>query len=175
VARKQFTIRTEPHVAEVAGVELTFVPEVYGDEFLDAYTALQEAQKAAGVDLTDLANVDADKIRDVTRSLRTFLNQFKTPDSPPLLVRYDVVKGAKTLESYESRDEADKHAAKTAGATVVDASLRLPDRVLVELLEWVVGLYGGDEEERPPTSSTDSSSASPPRGPRGKVSSRSRG
>lgn len=49
--------------------------------------------------------------------------------------------------------------------------LRLPDRIYVELLEWVMELYGGG---RPPTSSPASAPASPRRGTPGRGSSRSR-
>lgn len=52
--------------------------------------------------------------------------------------------------------------------------MRLPDRVLVELLEWSLELYGGGSQ-RPPTSSNGSATASRPPGTRGKGASRSRG
>jgi hypothetical protein len=57
VAKKSFVINTEPHVAEIAGAELLFKPEVMGDEFLDAYQGLQEGQRAAGIDPSDLAGM----------------------------------------------------------------------------------------------------------------------
>lgn len=49
--------------------------------------------------------------------------------------------------------------------------MRLPGRVHVELLEWVVELYGGG---RPPTSSPASAPASPRAGTRGTGTSRSK-
>ena len=51
--------------------------------------------------------------------------------------------------------------------------IQLPDRVLVELLEWVMEIYGGGS--RPTGSSNGSSAASPPTGRRSTGNSRSRG
>lgn len=51
--------------------------------------------------------------------------------------------------------------------------VQLPNRVFGELMEWLMGIYGGGE--RPPTSSTGSATASPPRGTRGTATSRSKG
>lgn len=51
--------------------------------------------------------------------------------------------------------------------------MRLPDRVLVELLEWVLELYGGGN--RPTGSSNGSAPASPPAGKSSTGNSRSRG
>lgn len=51
------------------------------------------------------------------------------------------------------------------------AEMPLPDRVLGELVEWAVELYGG---ERPPTSSTGSVASSPPPGTSGRAASRSK-
>ncbi|NEA39282.1 hypothetical protein [Streptomyces sp. SID11385] len=52
------------------------------------------------------------------------------------------------------------------------ASMRLPMRIMLELMEWVGDLYGGG---RPPTSSTDSSRASRRAGTSGTAPSRSKG
>ncbi|WP_019548631.1 hypothetical protein [Streptomyces sulphureus] len=52
MARAQFTLNTDPHVAEVGDTELRFRPEVMGDEYLDAFEEMQDANRAAGV-LTD--------------------------------------------------------------------------------------------------------------------------
>ncbi|WP_371558439.1 hypothetical protein OG416_35380 (plasmid) [Streptomyces longwoodensis] len=69
------------------------------------------------------------------------------------------------LESLHDLEEAHEFAASVDGARAQDA-LRLPDRILIELLEWVVGLYSGGK--LPPTSSTSSSPASPRAGTPGK-------
>lgn len=56
------------------------------------------------------------------------------------------------------------------------AGMRLPDRILVELVEWVAELYGGGSGgDRPTGSSGGSVPASPRPGSRGTASSRSRG
>ena len=49
---------------------------------------------------------------------------------------------------------------------------KLPNRIIMQLLEWAMEVYGGD---RPPTSSGGSSTTSPPAGTPGTGSSRSRG
>ncbi|WP_327188049.1 hypothetical protein [Streptomyces sp. NBC_01334] len=47
MATKDFAVRTEPHVANLGALgELHFIPEVFGDEFLDGYTQVQAAQAA---------------------------------------------------------------------------------------------------------------------------------
>ncbi|MEU7093034.1 hypothetical protein [Kitasatospora aureofaciens] len=135
--RRSFTINTEPHVAEIGDVELSFLPEVMGDEFLDHYEQLRDAQATLGVDVDDLANVDPKQLRQVTAALRTFLCRVMLPES---------------AEAF--------------------ATMRVPDRVLIELLEWVVELYGGGA--RPTTSSSGSAPALPSPGTRGRAASRSR-
>ncbi|WP_326791820.1 hypothetical protein OHA79_04525 [Streptomyces sp. NBC_00841] len=78
----------------------------------------------------------------------------------------DVVVDGKPVESFTDAAEADEYAAEIPNARIVDG-LRLPDRVLVELLEWVVELFGGGGGQHPPTSSGGSAAASPPPGRRG--------
>lgn len=135
MARKSFALRTEPHVAEIGDVELLFRPEVMGDEFLDGYVRLREAQKRV-----DSEGSDLEALREVSRVMREFLAGLMLPES----------------------------AATFAG-------MRLPDRVLVELLEWTAELYGGGSGgDRPTGSSGGSAPRSPSPGTRGTVSSRSR-
>ncbi|MFJ4702802.1 hypothetical protein ACIP5N_32080 [Streptomyces sp. NPDC088768] len=136
MATKSFALRTEPHVAEIGDTELLFAPEVYGDEFLDAYQEIQDARRGMGQSEDD--EIDVAAVRDVHKSIRVFLSKLMEPES----------------------------------ATVF-AEMRLPDRVLVELMEWAVELYGG--QGRPPTSSTDSSRASRRAGTSGTAPSRSKG
>ncbi|MGA5202817.1 hypothetical protein [Streptomyces variegatus] len=163
MAKKSFALNTEPHVASVGDAELLFQPEVMGDEFMDALGELREAQKAAsGIDLEDLQTLDPDALRSASRGLRGFLAQLMLPESAELFTRLDVVADGAVVASYQDRDEAQKHADGIEGARVLDA-LRLPDRVLVELMEWVTELYGGGADQRPPTSS----SASAPRSQKG--------
>ncbi|MEU8870433.1 hypothetical protein AB0D24_04570 [Streptomyces javensis] len=172
--KKTFALNTEPHVADVGGTELLFQPEVMGDDFMDAYAELREAQRGSGVDPDDLSGADPDQLRQISRALRSFLAYLMLPESADLLTRLHVVKAGAALESFTNLEEAEAYAAAVegGGARVRDA-LRLPDRVLVELLEWVIELYGGGE--RPPMSSSASAPASPPGGRPGTGASRSRG
>lgn len=134
--RKRFAIRTEPHVAEIGDdVELLFQPEVMGDEFMDAYSQLQEAQKKLPADPEQLAQVDPKVIKQAKAAVREFLAEMMLPES---------------AEQF--------------------GKLRLPDRVLTDLLHWVVELYG----DRPTGSSSGSAPASPPGGTSGTGSSRSK-
>ncbi|MFE2424636.1 hypothetical protein [Streptomyces hokutonensis] len=163
--RKSFALNTEPHVADIAGTELFFQPEVMGDDFLDAYVELRDGQKAKGIDLANLAEADPADVRKTTRALRLFLARQMLAESAELFLRLDVVKDGEALETFDDLDEAEAYAAKHQGARVVDA-LRLPTRVTVELLEWVVELYGGGGD-RPTGSSSASATASRQAGKRG--------
>lgn len=172
MATKKFTLNTQPHEAEIGNVTLLFQPEVMGDEFLDAYGRLQETTKRLNIDLSDMQSADLSQVRETTAALRVFLASLMLPESSPQFARWDVVAGGKVVGSYSDPAEAREAAEGRKGAKVVDESMRLPDRVLVELLEWVVELYGGGN--RPPTSSSGSAPASPSPGRPGRAGSPSR-
>lgn len=173
--KKTFTLNTEPHVAEIGDdTELLFLPEVMGDEFLDGYTRLRDAQKKLGMEGNDLSQVDPSVVRLVVVSLRVFLAGLMLPESATQFAQWHVVVDGTVTGSYSDPDDAHEAAAKLDGATVVDVSMRLPDRVLVQLLEWAVELYGGGTN-RPPTSSTGSAQASRSPGTPGRAGSRSKG
>ncbi|WTW95385.1 hypothetical protein OG216_19275 [Streptomycetaceae bacterium NBC_01309] len=173
MARKTFTLNTQPHVAEIGETELLFQPEVMGDEFLDAYSGLQDTTKTLGVDLSDLANVDVDQLRAVTTALRTFLARLMLPESAERFACWTVQVGGKVVGTYSSSQDAAEAAASRKNAKVADRSMRLPDRVLVELLEWAVELYGGGS--RPTSSSSGSVPQSRMPGTSGRAASPSRG
>jgi hypothetical protein len=173
VAKKQFALNTSPHEAEIGDATFLFEPEVLGDEFLDRYERLQEANRRLDIDPANMADADLSKVREATVAMRVFLASLMLPESAHEFARWDVVAGGKTVSSHPTPEEAAEAAAKRKGATVKDAGHRYPDRVLVELMEWVVELYGGGGS-RPPTSSGVSSPASPPPGRRGKGASPSR-
>ena len=165
MAVREFALNTEPHVAKVGTTELLFQPEVMGDEFLEAYASMRDATKRdKGVDLDELDTSSPDALRAVTRSLRVFLSKLMLDESAELITRLDVVVGDEVVKTFHDLDEATAHAAEVAGARVRDA-LRLPDRILLQLLEWSVELYAGGK--RPPTSSGDSASPSRKGGRRG--------
>lgn len=175
MANRTFALNTTPHVADIGGTELLFLPEAMGDDFMDAYEGLREAQKTAtGLDVDDLSGASADQLRSVTRALREFLARLMVEDSALFFSRVYVVRGSEVLESFTDRAAAEEFAAGVPGARAVWA-FPLPDRVLVELMEWVVELYGGAGGKRPPTSSGASAPASRTAGRRGTAPSRSKG
>ncbi|EMF20425.1 hypothetical protein H114_32819 [Streptomyces gancidicus BKS 13-15] len=158
--RKSFALHSEPHVADIGGTELLFQAEVFGDEFMDSYAQLRDSQKKAGVDLENLADGDPGELRRTMRAVRLFLARQMLPESAELFTTLDVVDEAgRTLESFRDLDEAEAFAEGHDGARIVDR-FRLPTRVMVELLEWVVELYGGGAGSRPTTSSSASATAS---------------
>ncbi|MEV5583011.1 hypothetical protein AB0L39_31175 [Streptomyces parvus] len=117
---------------------------------MDAYQNLRDTQRQSGVDLDDLSGVDGKDLRRVTRAVRVFLGGLMLPDSAAQLLRLDVVLDDKVVESFDDLDAALARAEELEGARVVDG-LRLPDRVLLELVNWVIELYSGGQ--RPPTQS----------------------
>lgn len=173
--KKTIKLNTEPHEAEVGPHTLLFQPEVYGDDFLDNYSQLQELQKKFGN--ADLNEVTGAELRGLYTEMRAFLGRLMIPESAELFNRFEVVAGGETIGAYTVREDADAAALDVAGgATVVDKSIRLPDRVLVELMEWVVELYGSGEGSgsRPTGSSNGSARASLRGGTPGKGASRSK-
>ncbi|WP_327385076.1 hypothetical protein [Streptomyces sp. NBC_01207] len=171
MASKTFALNVDPHVATVAGVDLLFQPEVMGDQFLDAFEALQASYRNLGGDMDDLSTVDGDALRKVTGSVRQFLAEMMLPESAKVFLQFEVHDArGKVLGSYGSRTEAENRAT-AKGATVVDVGMQLPDRILIELMEWVMEVHG----RRPPTSSSASPATSPRPGNRGMGPSRSKG
>jgi hypothetical protein len=116
VASRDFAIRTEPHVARLGALgELHFVAEVFGDEFLDGYNKVQEAQNVLGGE-EDLTNMDPEMLRTVYRSMREFLASLMVPESAERFLRFEVLKAGKAVDHFRSRAEADAKAAEL-GAT----------------------------------------------------------
>lgn len=169
MARKTITLNTEPHVVEIGEVELQLQPEVMGDEFVEALGELREAQKAAaGIDIDDLSSLTPDKLRQAANGMRGFLARLMLPESADLFTRIDVVKDGKALGSFHRWEEADASAAKVkGGGAKAQWSLRLPDRAVIEIMEFAVDLYGGGSTERPPTSPSASAPGSSKPGRRG--------
>lgn len=175
--RETFALNTEPHVAEIPGlgVELQFQPEVMGDEFLDAYAEMREGQKReTGVDVEDVDAGDVENLRKLTGGLRLFLSRLMLPESAALITRVDVVRSGDTLKSFQSWDEAREYAegVKGGGARPV-WGLRLPDRLLLQMLDWTLKIYTGGR--RPPTSPGASAGRSSTGGTRSTGASRSKG
>ncbi|MFD5570489.1 hypothetical protein [Streptomyces cadmiisoli] len=174
MATKSFSFNTEPHVATVNGHDLLFEAEVMGDEFMDAFTQLKEAQAAAsGIDLDDLSTLDPSKLRGAARGLRQFVARLMLPESAREFLALEVTKDGAVLSNHQDWDEAQQAANQTAGARVRYV-MQLPDRVLVALMEWVTELYGGGANARPTGRSGGSAKASPRGGKSGQARSRSK-
>ncbi|MGY3199700.1 hypothetical protein [Streptomyces sp. TE5632] len=175
MATRDFAVRTEPHVATLGDLgTLEFVPEVFGDEFLDGYQKVQDAQASLGGE-EELAKMDPGTLRKVYGGMREFLAGLMTPESAERFLRFEVVKGGKVVAHFRTRVAAEEKAAELGGtAHARDASMRVPDRVLMDLMEWTTELYGGGND-RPTTPSSGSSRASRKAGTPGKATSRSKG
>jgi hypothetical protein len=172
--RRSFALNKTPHVADLGDVELKFQAEVMGDEFLEGYVNLQAAYKGLGTGTgNDGAGMDLGQAAGIIRELRSFLCNLLIPESKAVFSRFVVLKGGKETGAYLTREEAVSAAEGVKGATVRDDSLQLPLRVLMEILEWIATLYGG--EARPTGSSTASSSPSRRGTRRGTATSASKG
>jgi len=136
VAQRTFTLNTEPHKAVVGDTLLHFLPEVLGTEMLDAYAILQAAQQAAK------DGGDAETLRTSLRAVREFLAALMTDESATLLLTLDVI----TADNVVAASFTDPAAAKASSASLpgskVRERLQLPQRILLELLEWVMELHG---------------------------------
>ncbi|MCX4550614.1 MULTISPECIES: hypothetical protein [unclassified Streptomyces] len=170
MAKKQFALNTQPHEAEIGDAVYLFEPEVLGDEFLDRYERLQEVNRRLNFDPANMGDAHLSQVREATTAMRVFLASLMLPASAHEFARWDVLADGSVTGSYATPADAGAAAADLEGAEAVDGGTRYPDRVLVELMEWVVELYGGGQ--RPPTSSTGSAPASPPPGRRGRAVSR---
>ncbi|MFJ5814955.1 hypothetical protein ACIQGT_13800 [Streptomyces sp. NPDC093108] len=171
MATKKFGLNTEPHEALVGAHRLLFKPEVLGTEFLDCYDRLQVTIRQLRSETDDPAETDTAAARQSTIATRIFLASLMLPESARQFVRWDVMVDGSTTSTYHDPEEAQQAAAEIPGAEVHDVGLQFPDRIFVDLTEWVAELYGGG---RPPTSSGGSAPASPTPGRRGKGTSRSR-
>jgi hypothetical protein len=115
VATKSFAINTEPHTANVGGTVLSFRAEVIGADFAQAYVALHTVQM---------------KIKGTKGGKGPKHAEEELPDPSVLAEVHEAMRGFIRRFLLE-----DSHAAFDA--------LPLPDRVLVQLIEWTADLYGG--------------------------------
>lgn len=110
-----FELRTEPHKATIGNVTLLLQAEIEGARFAGAYTALQAAQRKF--------KPTGNKATSTKHAKEADLN---AEDLAGLSSAMRDFVGTFVMD--ETREAYD--------------SLRLPDRVLVELVEWVGELYG---------------------------------
>lgn len=117
MAEKTFVINEDPHVANVGQHRLLFVPEVAGAAFAEGYAALVEVQqKVSAGKAAKSSSTKHAKAENFDPKLLTELNDGMR----------NFLSGLMLPESQE-----------------LFATLMLPDRILVSLLEWVAELYGG--------------------------------
>jgi hypothetical protein len=119
MASKTFAINTEPHTAEIGETRLFFQPEVIGAEFAEAYEALRDVQR------------DIQKATGGTKASGTKHAKEASDVTPAQLVEL-----SSALRNFITEF-------LTPESRPVFESLRLPDRVLFQLMEWVAELYGG--------------------------------
>lgn len=118
MASKTFEIRTEPHEAVLGDVKLYFVPEVGGAAFATAYAALREVQKKVGASegSKSSSTKHAKEAKDLDPAVLGEISE-----ALHTFVRQFLVPASRELFD----------------------GMGLPDRVLVQLMEWVAELYGG--------------------------------
>lgn len=113
MAEKTFAIRTDPHVINIGDARLLLEAEVIGAEFAQAYSALRESQlKVTG-----------------RKSSSTKHAKEESTDPAALAELHEAmrqfIRGFLLPESLDAFD-----------------ALRLPDRILVQMLEFAAELYG---------------------------------
>lgn len=113
MAEKTFEIRTEPHVASVGKTQLLFQAEVIGAEFAQAYGELRAVQQ---------------KVKGNKASSTKHAKEEAT--DPAVLI-----------ELHEAMRSFIRGFLLPESQTVFDG-LRLPDRILIALMEWTAELYG---------------------------------
>uniref|UniRef100_A0AAU7GZ65 Tail assembly chaperone n=1 Tax=Streptomyces phage Geonosis TaxID=3158856 RepID=A0AAU7GZ65_9CAUD len=117
MATRTFEIRTEPHEAVIGDVTLQLAAEVVGAEFAQAYASIREVQakvKAAqGGKSSSTKHAKADGV------------------------------DAETLTELSEAMRAFVRRFMLPDSQTVFDGMRIPDRVLVKLMEYVAELYGG--------------------------------
>ena len=150
MAQRTFTLNTEPHEAVVGDTVLHFMPELLGTEMLDAYNILLAAQRTAK------DGGDTEALRSTLRSTREFLAALMTEESATRFLTLDVVTADNVVtSSFTDPAQARAMAESLSGARVCDR-VQLPQRILTELLEWVMELHGAGASGRPTMPSSGS-------------------
>ena len=117
MATKTFEIRTEPHEAVIGPHTLLLEPEVVGAEFAQAYASLRDVQqKVKGAQGGKASSTKHAKADGVDADVLTELSE--------------------AMRAFVRRF-------MLPDSQAVFDGLRLPDRVLVQLMEYVAELYGG--------------------------------
>lgn len=116
MASRTFAINTDPHTAVIGSTTLLFEPEVIGADFAEAYDQLREVQQM---------------VKGATGNKASGTKHAKesTVDAATL------TKLSEAMREFVGRFLLEESKAEFA-------ALRLPDRILVELLEFTSELYG---------------------------------
>ncbi|ATN93707.1 hypothetical protein SEA_ABT2GRADUATEX2_4 [Streptomyces phage Abt2graduatex2] len=117
VTSRTFNIRTEPHEAVIGPHKLLLEPEVIGAEFAEAYTVIREAQA---------------KVKAAQGSKASGTKHAKA-DGLDASVLKELSEAMRTFVRRFMLPESQQ----------VFDTIRLPDRILVQLMEYVAELYGG--------------------------------
>lgn len=147
MATRTFTINTTPHVFDVGGTQLLLEPEVEGAVFAEAYAQLREVQK------------DAKRIE---KSAKASSTKHKAADADA-----DGMDPSTLLKLNKAMRDFLRGFMLPDSVAVFDG-MRLPDRVLVQMMEAVAELYGSgsgdgqgkDQAEPEPESSADADGGS---------------
>lgn len=131
MSTRSFAINTEPHVAKVGESDLHFQPEVIGAEFAEAYDAIRTVQlKVKAAQGNKASSSKHAKDDDVDSSVLAELSL--------------------AMRSFVGKFLVDDHERETF------SGMRIPDRVLVQLMEWVAELYGSGSGNRDAAGGTSS-------------------
>lgn len=114
---KTFEVRTEPHEAVIGADTLLLEPEVVGAEFAQAYSALREVQQ---------------KVKS-TQAGKPSSSKHAKADGFNAEVLAELSEAMRTFVRQFMLPDSQ----------VTFDGLRLPDRVLVQLMQYVAELYGG--------------------------------
>lgn len=118
MAERVFKIRTEPHRAVIGDTTLLYEPEAYGSEFVAEYNKLRDVQTRVG-----------------RKANGTKANSSKHAKEPDISAE-ELAEVNEALRSFITRFLLPESA-------IVFQKMRVPDRILLELVEFAAELYGG--------------------------------
>lgn len=131
MAERVFEVRTKPHTARIGDQTFLFQPEAEGAEFVKAYTELQDVQAEV-----------ARKLKPAKASSSKHAKQAETD----LSIVADLDRAMREFLSGLMLEESREAFAAT----------RIPQRVLVEMIEWTAELYGGGSGNQDAATGTSS-------------------
>lgn len=133
MTERTFMIRTEPNRAVIGDHVLLFVPEVPGTYFIESYLHLQSVQASIEIEQATRAKVNSSKH---SKAAPVDIERVKAANAAAdaFLIRFLL-------------DDEAKQVFKAVRPT-------LPDRTVVELINWVAELYGGGSGNPPAAGGT---------------------